>query len=78
MRSNIWTRTLCGCDNPPVWWRCETDHNVVLRFHRGCLLAEKIEGQDLLVDSFAGKTSLGLHRGGCNTSAYGWCVQYRC
>jgi len=33
------------------------NHSLVLRVDRGRLLAEKIEGQDLFVDSLAGRTS---------------------
>ena len=51
-----------------IWYR-ETSQTLVLRLDRGCLLAEKIGGQDLLVDSFAGEASTqGFHQG-CGTSA---------
>ena len=67
------------CDRLESWHRDETNHSLVLRDGSGCLLAEKIDGQELLVDSFAGEASTeGFHRdcvhgrstvGACNACA---------
>ena len=54
-----------------IWYR-ETSQTLVLRLDRGCLLAEKIGGQDLFVDSFAGEASTqGFHRVAARP-LYGW------
>ena len=57
-----------------IWYR-ETSQTLVLRLDRGCLLAEKIGGRDLFVDSFAGEASTQGFYQSCGTSATGWRVQ---